>query len=122
MVLLGHVWSVAWRIFEFVVAWAVLESIRDPKIAGIIAVLGLLYATIRTIGIGLSQYFISLSLSLDREFKDIKQKMGHEVEPQSEDERLLIRKANVKHWINLVSMFAIYVLCLYYALARLGSA
>jgi hypothetical protein len=122
LVLLGHVWSVAWRIFEFVIAWAVLATIRDPKTAGIVAVLGLIYATIRSIGIGLSQYFINLFLVLDREFKDIKLKMGYEIVAQSDEDLALVKKLSVKHWINIVSMTAIYLLCLYYALDRLGSA
>jgi hypothetical protein len=122
VILLGHIWSVIWRIFEFAIAWAVLATIRDPKTAGVVAVLGLIYATIRSIGIGLSYYFVNLSLVLDREFRDIKQKMGYEVVSQSDEDLALVKKLSVKHWINIASMTAIYLLCLYYALDRLGSS
>jgi hypothetical protein len=122
LVLLGHTWSVLWRIFEFALAWAVLATIRDPKTAGIIAVLGLIYATVRSIGIGISQYFVNLSLFLDREFKDIKLKMGYDITPQSNEDLVFVKKLSVKHWINIISMTAIYLLCLYYALDRLGAS
>jgi predicted RND superfamily exporter protein len=107
---------------EFAIAWSVLASIRDPKTAGIVAVLGLIYATVRTIGIGISQSLLNVALVLDREIKDIKYKMGYDREAHSEEDISAIQKLSTKYWINVVSVAAIYLLCLLYALDRLSTS
>lgn len=117
---LGHVFSVLWRLVELLVVLGVLNSIQSNQTAGIVAVLGIIYTTVRSLGIGLSHQLFFMAVGLDVEFKTLYEKLGHPPPPKDENLETIIRRTHTKMWINALAMTAVYFVCLYFAFTKLS--
>jgi hypothetical protein len=100
----AYIWRGLVNCFYLGVIVYVFDNIKDKDTSIIIAVLALLYTTMRTIAGGQALTFLAMGKALHEEFADLKVKMGYEPVPISDDDAAVVRKAQVKIWIDLVAL------------------
>ena len=84
----AYIWRGLINCFYLFVILYVFDNIQDKNTSIIIAVLALLYTTMRTIAGGQALTVLAMGRGLHEEFADLKVKMGHEPVPISDDSRL----------------------------------
>ncbi|MGA6999793.1 MAG: hypothetical protein WBZ22_26605 [Pseudolabrys sp.] len=100
----AYIWRGLINCFFLFVILYVFDNIQDKNTSIIIAVLALLYTTMRTIAGGQALTVLAMGKALHEEFADLKVKIGHEPVPISDDDAAALTKAKVKIWIDLVAL------------------
>ncbi len=113
---LGYLFDVAINCLYMAIILAVFDQIHHRPEAVIVAILGLLYVTIRMIGIGLSLHQQQIALLVTKHFVRIRTLLG-DPEAESEAAHLLeYRKAAEKKWpstyINFTFLGITSIICL----------
>src|SRR4051812_25340883 len=103
----AYIWRGLVNCFYLFVVMYVFDKITDKNTTLIIAVLALLYTTMRQIAGGQALAFIAMGKGLHAEFADLKSKMGYEREPITDDDAAALKKMQVKIWIDLVGLSVI---------------
>jgi hypothetical protein len=111
---LSYVWKVLENLFYILVVVVVLLNIREPQQKEIMAVLGLIYTTIRSIASGQALSVISMVHVLDKKIDHIQ----YQVDPafkkpdyQVTDDALSLAK--VKIYIDMSGLSIISLICLF---------
>ncbi|HEY3641286.1 MAG TPA: hypothetical protein VGL31_09330, partial [Xanthobacteraceae bacterium] len=78
-------WLIACRVIEIAIVLYVLNAISDRNTALIVGVLGLLYATIRSIGLGLAMAAVQIGAAVDLQFYQLTRLLDPGGEPVKPD-------------------------------------
>ncbi len=114
---IGYIWTVIIGLFEVFVSIAIFSSIYGSFEKIVVALLLIIYATIRTIGAGLGQGVMSMAIVNHAEFRSIKNLINpasDEDEEYYQEQRkgALEKQKNIqtKFIINSISILIIYVM------------
>jgi hypothetical protein len=104
-----YIWRVLVNCFYVFVVFVVfdkLDKLYPPQknTIIIIAVMALLYTTMRQIACGQALAFMAVGEGLQAEFADLKLKMGYEPERITDDAAAAIKKTKIKIWIDIVGL------------------
>ena len=114
MAWLIYTWRVLANLFYLaVVAWVFqqLDGRRDTT--AIVAVLGLLYVTMRTIGCGQALVLVRAAPAIEAHFVRIRELLGDDPYPRDlEEEKKTAKVQRVKIYIDLTFLWLISLLCL----------
>jgi hypothetical protein len=128
LVVLGYVWRVASNLIQLLVVLFIFSKLNVRFEVIVIAVLGLIYTALRTMGFGLFLAFTNLERLLDREFLQLRSLLSDQT-LQDDDERDLVLtedwkavsaekaklmdRAIYKSYIDALFVMVIWIICLY---------
>jgi hypothetical protein len=95
----AYSWRGLINCFYLFVILYVFDNIQDKNTSIIIAVLALLYTTMRTIAGGQALTVLAMGKALHEEFADLKVQIGHEPVPISDDDAAAREKVRDLGWI-----------------------
>ena len=111
---LGYIWRVIVNLFYLVVVAAVLIGISNPMEKAIISVLGILYVTIRSVGIGTAMGMTGMALSLQHQIDAIRYAVDNSFEiPDGQDETEAVEFMRNKLYIDAFFQGLISLGCLW---------
>lgn len=118
MKILKYVPSVIFALIEIIIVVIVLDNSSYSSNSEIMAGLVLLYASIRTIGIGIGTSISNLTLAFAKDMTDIKERIRADFDTEEAKEKLkegkeIVDKSNVKSIIRGVGVFIIYLIALF---------
>jgi hypothetical protein len=94
LVALGYLWRVVSNLIQLLVVLYIFSKLKTPFEVIVVAVLGLIYTTVRTMGFGNFIAFTNLGKGLDQEFIRLRRLLGdqtvqeHEAEVSEQNKRL----------------------------------
>jgi hypothetical protein len=110
---LGYGWRVLANLFYLVVVVAVLAGIRDPGEKSIIAVLGLIYVTVRSTAIGQGLGSMASAASLQQQLDQIRYRVdGAFGLPDRSEENTAMNTARAKLLIDAFFLGIVSLVCL----------
>ena len=111
---LSYCWRVIVNLFYIAVVFSVLGTIREASQKEIIAVLGLIYTTMRSIAIGQAMSFLNTVHIMDKKIDHIQYQVDSSFEkPSYEETDDLISFTHKKLYIDMASLSIISRACLY---------
>jgi hypothetical protein len=111
---LGYIWRVAVNLFYLLIVAAVLSGIRDPSEKSIISVLGLLYVTIRSIGISQGLASMGVIAAFQRQIDQIQFRVDGTFEmPDRTEELAYVETVRNKLYIDSFFLALITLICLF---------
>lgn len=115
--LISYLPSVVFAVVEVFIVLAVISDAGYSSDADIMAGLVLLYATIRSIGIGIGLTIDKLTLGLANDLNQIKERIRSDYDTEDEKETLKaasdkVAKTEVKLYIRSFGVFIIYLIAL----------
>jgi hypothetical protein len=131
-------WRIIWGLIEFGIVISVLNTIKNKDTALIISTLGLIYATIRSLGLNTGLMNLRMAATYDFQLNEIKRLVHRLAKTQASvtddqwfqelsnekieqpDAEALMSKAYVDVSIAGVFIFLIYLACLYQFFSRLS--
>ena len=122
-------WQVLWGIAEVLIVLVVLNTIKDNNTAQIIAVLGLIYATMRSVALGNAMGMASMAAATDFQFDELKRRIDAlqaagalEVEVERPDKTRWLNRQFIDSAIKGVVIGLIYLICLFQFFSRLAAS
>jgi hypothetical protein len=128
LVVLGYVWRVVSNLIQLLVVLYIFSKLNERFEVIVIAVLGLIYTALRSMGWGLFMAFTGMERLLDREFLLLRRLLNDQT-LQDDDERDLIltedwkavaalktklmERAMFKSYIDALFVGVIWIICLY---------
>lgn len=97
---LSYLWTVIVGIIEIGITFAVFNFVYDSFEIRVIAILIIIYTTVRTLGLGLGQHLIGLTFGIDDEFRRIRKMNPNYIHNEMEDEEV----AEAKNKMNVVKI------------------
>lgn len=111
---LSYTWRVLVNLFYIAVVIAVLGSIRDSSHRQIIAVLGLVYTTVRSIAIGQAIGISSALNHLDKKIDHIQYQVDSTFEkPDYDDTNYFMNLTFSKLYIDAAGLSIVSLICLF---------
>jgi hypothetical protein len=114
-VFLGYVWRVVFNLIQLLVVLYILDKVKGDFQVIVVAVLGIIYATIRTIGFGLALSFINTGQALEREFKRLRHLLNDQLIEEDEvelvEQKTQAKRLIAKSYIDMVSVSIIWLFC-----------
>lgn len=118
---LSYGWSIVIGLVEIFVTLAVFSDVYDPFELKVLAILVIIYTTLRSVGAGVGQAIIGLTQGLEGEFRKLNKA---EYERMSEEDRewdaekrkegqQAVEKVNRKIMINLVIVAVMYIVAVF---------
>lgn len=113
-----YISSIFFSVIEIIIVWAVLSNVEYSGDSTIIAGLVIIYASIRSIGLGLGAAVTSLIPAFAVELLKIKERIRKDGDTEAEREQLemaseKVTTANYKMYIRSVGVSIIYILGLF---------
>jgi hypothetical protein len=115
-VFLGYVWRIVSNVIQLLVVLYVFSKLKGGFDVIVIAVLGLIYTTLRTMGWALGMTFAKLGQGLSDEFIRLRRLLGdqtEEAEVELSEHVKLLRRQLAKSYIDLVFVAIISLYCIY---------
>lgn len=115
----SYLWTAVISIVEIFITLTVFSNIFDDTQIKIVAILVIIYTTIRTIGAGLGQALVGLIIMTNKEFRTLRQIIDKEylqtekAEDDIEEEKKameVFQKNRVKTYITGTGLFIMYII------------
>jgi hypothetical protein len=117
---LAYVWRVLVNLIMLLVLGGVIHEAHSPFEITVVASLGLIYVTIRSIGIGQAMMFVNFATGVDTEFTRIRRLFGDpDIDQHEEDAsalRKLVRRRMGRFYVDVAFLSIAFFICLYWLL------
>lgn len=121
---ISNLWTIVVGIIEIGITFAVFNFIYDSFETRVIAILIIIYTTIRTLGLGLGQHLIGMTFGINEEFKRIRRMNPDYIPNEIEDEETIevknkMSEVKVKGIINGIIITIMYFIAVFNLLGSL---
>ncbi len=121
---LGYGWRVAVNLIEIVVVMAIFSGLRGRFETTVVAILGVIYVTVRTIGISSWMMAVNTAIRQDLQFFRISElaqdPLLEEYKEARKKSEADLSIATVKAWINVGGLAVTSLICLFQLLTNLN--
>ena len=120
--LLAYLWRIAMNLIMLAIVVGILSRVHDRFETIVVAILGLLYVTIRTIAFGQALMFTQLAIGIDSDFSRIRRLLGDESVDEHQKEVTEL-KANFdrrmgRAYVDIFFLAIISLICLYQLISQ----